>query len=378
MKENLQKTDFILLSVVAAIVVLGVLILSSASAFLAQAKFHDSYYLLKHQLLSGVLPGVLLGFMAYRVPVEWFRKFAPYLMVAVIIALAMVFIPFFRVQAGGAQRWIHIGFATIQPSEILKLIFVIYLASWLSTHSIRRPIKKKIERDYNGIGPLLPFLAVLSLVGVLVILQPDLSTFGIIAAIAVSMYFAAGTPLRHLVFIAVGGSLIFLALVYFEPYRLDRFSSWLLPQADPMGSGFQANQALIIASSGGIFGQGFGAIASKYALLPELIGDSVFAPFAAETGFVGCILLIVLYVVFVWRCLLIAVRSSTSFERLAAVGIAAWFSVQSVLNIGSTLHLVPLSGVPLPLISYGGTAMMIELIAVGFMLNLSRRLDSRF
>jgi cell division protein FtsW len=176
----------------------------------------------------------------------------------------------------------------------------------------------------------------------------------------------------------VAGSLILLALVYLEPYRWSRFASWMSPQADPMGSGFQANQALIIASSGGVLGQGFGSTASKYTMLPELIGDSVFAPYAAETGFVGCILLVSLYAVFVWRCLLIAGKSSVPFERLASVGVAVWFAVQSVLNIASTLRLVPLSGVPLPLISYGGTAMMVELTATGFMLNLSRHLGRRF
>jgi len=379
MPENSQKIDFILLSAVAAIVVLGILILSSASAFLSQAKYHDSYYLLKHQLLLGVFPGLLLGFVAFKIPVDWFRKFAPYLMVLMVLSLIAVFVPVLGKQAGGAQRWIQIGSQSVQPSEILKFIFVIYLASWLSTHSLKHPgMRKKNSGDEAPISPLAPFLVVLGLVGVLVIMQPDLSTFGIIASAAVCMYFAAGTPIKHLFFIAVAGSLILLALVYLEPYRWSRFASWMSPQADPMGSGFQANQALIIASSGGVLGQGFGSTASKYTMLPELIGDSVFAPYAAETGFVGCILLVSLYAVFVWRCLLIAGKSSGPFERLASVGVAVWFAVQSVLNIASTLRLVPLSGVPLPLISYGGTAMMVELTATGFMLNLSRHLGRRF
>ena len=379
MSENNQKIDFILLSAVVAIVVLGILILSSASAFLSQAKYHDSYFLLKHQLLLGVLPGLFLGLAAFKIPVDWYRKFAPYLMVVMILSLVAVFIPMVGKQAGGAQRWIQIGTVSLQPSEVLKFVFVIYLASWLSTHSANRPaLRKKNSGDDAAIGPLVPFLVVLGSVGALVIMQPDLSTFGIIAVTAVCMYFVAGTPLKHLLFIALAGSLILLALVYFEPYRMSRFASWMSPQADPMGSGFQANQALIIASSGGVFGQGFGSTASKYTMLPELIGDSVFAPYAAETGFVGCILLVALYAVFVWRCLRIAGKGLSPFERLAAVGIAVWFAAQSVLNIASTLRLVPLSGVPLPLISYGGTAMMVELTATGFMLNLSRHMGRRF
>jgi len=373
MRDNLYKTDFVLLGVALSILVLGILILSSASAFLSMSKYHDSYYLLKHQLLFGVLPGLMAGLIMFKIPVEWLRKASPYLMGLVVVFLSLVFVPILGMHAGGAQRWVRLGFASLQPSEILKFVFIIYLASWLSTHSTRRHSKTKMTKNAGASGPLLPFIILLGCIGLLVILQPDLSTFGIIAIVAVGMYFAAGTPIKHIFFIALAGAVILLLLVYFEPYRLSRFASWMTPQSDPMGTGFQANQALIIASSGGIFGQGFGSTSSKYALLPELIGDSIFAPFAAETGFIGCALLITLYGVFAWRSFKIASASYDSFDRLSAVGIAIWFSVQSVLNIASTVRLVPLSGVPLPLISYGGTAMVMELAAVGFLLNLSRR-----
>lgn len=377
MKENLTKPDFILLGAAASILILGILILSSTSAFLAQSRYHDSYYLLKHQILLGVIPGLMLGFIMFRLPTEFIRKASPYLMFLVIIALVIVFIPGLALQAGGAQRWIHFGSFTVQPSEILKLIFIIYLASWLAAHlhpnvlATKRKKTKKNNENENEF--LLPFLAVLGIVGLLIVSQPDLSTFVIIAAIAVTMYFAAGGPIKHLLFIFLVGGIVLLALIYTEPYRFTRFSSWLNPQQDPLGSGFQANQALIIIGSGGVYGQGFGSTSSKYALLPELIGDSVFAPFAAETGFIGGTALIILFCVLIWRLFLIASRIPTRFEKYSAIGIAAWFAVQSFLNIASTMRLLPLSGVPLPLVSYGGTALTIELAAIGFALNLSRR-----
>ena len=199
MNENNQKIDFILLSAVVAIVVLGILILSSASAFLSEAKYHDSYFLLKHQLLLGVLPGLLLGLAAFKIPVDWYRKFAPYLMVAMIISLVAVLSPCSGSRPEELKDRIQIGTESIQPSEVLKFVFVIYLASWLSTHSLKRSVMRKKNADNDTvIGPLVPFLVVLGSVGALVIMQPDLSTFGIIAVTAVCMYFAAGTPIKHL------------------------------------------------------------------------------------------------------------------------------------------------------------------------------------
>lgn len=371
-----KKPDYILLACAGAILSLGILILSSASAFLSELKYDDSYYLLKHQLLMGILPGIFFGFIACKFPIEWIRKISPYLMGLSILGLVMIFIPGIGVEAGGARRWIHVGFATLQPSEFLKLSFIFYLASWLASHS--RKFYKSFLKKRGGQQTeiLFPFVFVLAIVGSLVVFQPDLSTFGIIVAIAVGMYFVSGAPIKHMLFIIAAGILAVLILVYFEPYRMSRLVSWMSPEADPMGSGFQASQALIIASSGGTFGQGFGSVSSKFALLPELIGDSIFAPYAAETGFVGCIALLILYSLLAWRILLISRKSNDDFSRIAASGIAIWFVSQSALNIASTIRLFPISGVPLPFISYGGTAMLVELTAIGFLLNLSRWRES--
>ena len=371
-KDQLKNPDFVLLASVAAIMVLGVLILSSASALLSQSKYHDSYYLIRHQLMMGILPGLILALAAYKVPLNFLRKVAPYLLLASVVLLVLIFVPSLGFSAGGAQRWIHLGFVTLQPSEVLKPIFIIYLASWLATRvGDINAFKKTVQKDFSS--TLAAFLVVISLIGALLIKQPDLSTFGIVALVAIAMYFLAGTPLKHTVFIGIAGLSLLAALVAYEPYRFERFASWLSPESDPLGKSFQSSQALIIVGSGGALGQGLGSSSSKYTLLPELIGDSVFAPFAHEIGFAGCLLLMALFLVFAWRGLLIARQSRGKFEYLVACGIVIWICLQSIINISSTARLIPLSGVPLPFVSYGGTAIAMELAAVGLLLNISRQ-----
>jgi cell division protein FtsW len=274
------------------------------------------------------------------------------------------------VSLGGAQRWVYFGLTTVQPSEILKPIFIVYLASWLASRFSGGFGKRGARKEFGQ--NLAAFLGVVGIIGFLLVKQPDLSTFGIIALTAFAMYFLADTPLRHTFFMVAVGAAMLLALVYFEPYRLVRLSSWLAPESDPMGTSFQANQALVIAGSGGAFGQGYGSSSSKYNLLPELIGDSVFAPFAQEVGFVGCVLLVAIFAVFAWRGFRIARLSPGKFEYLTASGVTVWITLQALINIFSTLRLIPLSGVPLSFISYGGTAIAMELVAVGLLLNISR------
>jgi len=372
--ETAQKRpDFILLGAVAGMLILGLLILSSASALMSQSRFHDSYYLLRHQLLLGVLPGLFMGLVAYLVPPSFLRRWSMFFMAAVSVLLVLIFIPGIGFAAGGAQRWVHLGFTTVQPSEILKLVFIIYLASWLSSRVSSGRRKKNHDGEFSS--TLWPFLSVVGLIGGLLLAQPDMSTFGIVAIIALGMYFLSGTPVRHTFFVVFMGMALLALLVYFEPYRLERLASWMSPESDPMGDSFQSNQALIMVGSGGILGLGLGSSSDKYRLLPELIGDSVFAPYAQEVGFAGGALLLGLFTLFAWRSLMIARSSPDKFNYLTVCGIVIWVTLQSMINIASTTRLIPLSGVPLPFISYGGTAIAIELAAVGLLLNISRRTE---
>ncbi|HOX30473.1 MAG TPA: putative lipid II flippase FtsW [Candidatus Paceibacterota bacterium] len=370
MKVENKVPDYFLLIAVISLLVIGVLILSSASAILSQAKFHNSYYLLVHQITNGIIPGLILGTVAYFMSLEKIRKVAPVCLLGTIVLMALVFVPGIGFSAGGAQRWLNFGTFTVQPSEILKPVFILYLASWLASKT-EKSQKKIAKKGFSE--TLMGFMAVVGLVGVFLIFQPDISTFGIITLTALCMYFLSGTPLKHTALIVFLGAIGLLALVALEPYRFDRLMSWLSPEMDPMGNNFQPNQALITVGSGGIFGQGFGASSQKAAHIPELIGDSVFAPYALEMGFVGCAVLIFLFSFFIWRGFKIAKFTEDKFSRLVVSGITFWIALQSLINIASTSRLIPLSGVPLPFISYGGTALMAELVAVGIMLNISKR-----
>lgn len=370
-KERSEKPDFILLAAVTAAVILGVLILSSASALLSQSKYHDSYYLIRHQLIMGIFPGVAAGILAYKVPLRFMRKWAPFLLLMCVSLLILVFIPGIGFSAGGAQRWINLGVATLQPSELLKLAFIVYLASWLASRTRRAAVKKESRQTFAN--TLAAFAVVVGFIGFLLIKQPDLSTFGVIALTAFVMYFLSQTPLKHALLIGLAGALLLAILVFFEPYRLSRLLSWISPESDPLGKSFQSKQALMLSGSGGILGQGMGSSSQKYTLLPELIGDSIFAPYAHEFGLIGGLALIIIFMIFAWRGFLIAKKSRDKFEYLTAFGITFWIVLQAMINISATIGLLPLSGIPLPFISYGGTAIAVELTAVGVLLNISRR-----
>ena len=311
-----------------------------------------------------------LAVVGYKIGSETIRKMAPLLLLLTLILMALVFVPGLGFRAGGAQRWINIGSVTLQPSEFLKLTFILYLASWLTAKTESAGGKKNKKKEFGE--TLLPFFVVVGAVGVFLIAQPDISTFGIIGLTAFILYFFSDTPLRHSFLTVAIGAICLMALVWLEPYRVDRFMSWLFPEMDPMGSSFQPNQALITAGSGGAFGQGFGSSSLTAAHIPELIGDSIFAPYAMETGFAGCLILVLLFGFFFWRGFRIAKQTEDKFTRLTALGITFWIAVQTFINISSTIRLIPLSGVPLPFVSYGGSAILAELAAVGILLNASR------
>jgi len=213
----------------------------------------------------------------------------------------------------------------------------------------------------------------MSVVGLLIVLQPNVSTFGIIAIIATIVYFAADSSFWHTPFLGLIGGAAFLLLMKGANYRNNRLAVFLNPETDPMGIGYQLKQALITIGSGGLAGVGIGLSQQKFGYLPELISDSIFAIFAEETGFIGSFVLISLFVLFAWRGFRIAYRSQDTFNRLTAVGISSWIILQAFINISTMIGLMPLTGVPLPFMSYGGSALISELIGVGLLLNISRQ-----
>ncbi|MFC1663774.1 putative lipid II flippase FtsW [Patescibacteria group bacterium] len=370
MAKARKHPDYILIGATALLIVLGILVLGSASSLISQEKFGESYHFLNHQILFGLIPGLILAFLAFHIKLDFLKKWAPFLLLANLILLAMVFLPVIGFGTGGATRWISLGQFSFQPSEFLKLTFIFYLAAWLSgrTEKITSPKSKK-----HFSKTLIAFLAIIALISLFLILQPDISTLGIIVFTGTLMYFSAQTPLWHTVLIILMGMGGLISLIKIAPYRANRLLIFLNPETDPMGLGYQIKQSLITIGSGGLFGLGLGLSGQKLGFLPHSVSDSVFAIFAEETGFVGSLILISLFLIFLWQGFKISKSTNDKFSQLLALGITSWIVIQGFVNIGSMIGVLPLTGIPLPFISYGGSALIAELVGVGILLNISKK-----
>ena len=352
-----RKPDSLLLGISAALLFVGILILASVSSSFSLNKFGTTFYFLNHQILYGLIPGLVFGTAAFFTPLKFFRKFSLLLLLANMVLLVMVFFPVIGSAGQSAYRWIYLPFS-FQPSELLKLTLILYIAAWLAS-------KKK--------RTLLPFVTIMGIIGLFLYLQPDISTLGVIGVTTIIMYFMAGTPIWHTFLMIGGGFVALLALIQLAPYRVNRLAVFLDSSLDPLGKGYQIKQALIGIGSGGLTGVGLGLSFQKFGILPEPVSDSIFAVFAEEVGFIGAFLLVALFLAFAWRALLIARKTEDMFARLVAVGITAWITTQAFVNIGSMIGILPLTGIPLPFISYGGSALAVELLALGILLNISKK-----
>ena len=364
-KKN-KEPDYFLAGTTVALVVLGLLILASVSATLSFERSGDTYYFLTHQIIFGLLPGLILGFLAYKINLAILKKWAPALLLITFVLMIMVFLPVVGSTTASAARWVGFGPISFQPSELLKLTFILYLAVWLSGLEERK-------KENNPGKTLVAFAVILFFIISFLIMQSDLSTLGVILAVAVIMYFVINTPLRHILLIFAAGAATIFALIKIAPYRIDRFMVFLNSDFDPMGVGYQINQSLIAIGSGGIWGTGLGLGTQKLGFLPQTISDSIFAVFSEETGFIGGLFLIALFLVFLWRGFKIAKESQDNFLKLTALGITSWIIIQTFVNIGAMIGVLPLTGIPLPFVSYGGSALIVELIGVGLLLNISSR-----
>jgi len=364
-----QKFDYILAIVVAVLVILGILVLASVSATFSQEKFGRTTYYLFHQMICGLVLGIILGFVAFKIKLSTLKKWAWLFILINLIFMALVFIPRLGIVAGGAPRWMNLGFVSFQPSEFLKLTFIFYLSAWLTSRTIKKSFKKtKKELKFT----LIPFLVIIGIIAILLTKQSDVSTLGMIILIAALMYFSANTPLWHSVLIILISSAGFLVLVKIAPYRIMRLRVLLGSIKDPMGTGYQIEQSLIAIGSGGILGLGLGTSIQRLGFIPQTMSDSIFAVFAEETGFVGSLVLIFLFLVLLWRGFRISKRSPDKFSQLFAIGISSWICIQAFINIGAMIGILPLTGIPLPFISYGGSHMVAELIGIGILLNISK------
>jgi cell division protein FtsW len=332
----------------------------SASPTMA-LKLGDSYYYIKRHILY-----LLLGFSALyfglRLDLKLLKKWAGPTLIFSILLLFLVYIPGVGKKLSGAARWIDFGIFSFQPSELIKFTMVLFLASILSKAG------EKIKDFFQGL--LLP-LILLGLVVALIITQPDLGTAVSIAGTAFIMLIAAGAKFPHLAVLGGAGIAAVIALSVSSPYRLRRMIAFINPWKDPQGVGFHIVQSLLAVGSGGLFGLGLGASRQKFFYLPQQFTDFIFAILCEELGFVGGLGVIILYIVFAARGFRIAFMTSDNFNFLLATGLVSWLTVQALMNLMVVVGLLPTTGIPLPFISYGGTATIVSLFSVGILLNIS-------
>lgn len=360
-KKETNTPDMVLLIVALILVTVGTAMIYSSSSILAMEKFKDAQYFLKKHLFF-VFAGLVLMVVMTRIPYEYLRKAAYPGVVLSVVLLLMLFVPQLGIKRGGATRWLNAGVFTFQVAELVKVAVVIFLA-----HLLTRKVHhlKKFSR-----GVLVPLLVAAVLMG-LILLQPDFGTVVIIASILLLMLSLAGSRLTHL--LAVGAAFIPLGiwLVMRTGYRMARLTAFLDPWKDPDKSGFQLIQSMISFGSGGVFGQGIGDGMQKLFYLPEPHTDFILAVIAEESGFIGVSIIVCLFMVFLLRGFMIAFRAPDLFGTLLAAGLTMLVGMQAFINIAGVMGLIPLKGLTLPFLSYGGTAFMMSMMVVGILLNIS-------
>ncbi len=344
---------------------IGLLMIASAGVAYGKVRFGDEYFFFKQQCF-GLVVGMISLFVVSRIDYHFFRKFVVPIFFLAVALLVMVFIPGVGTTVHGAARWIELGPLSFQPSEVMKLAIILYLAAWLSG-------KQQEKNNADFFEGYVPFIAILSLVGFLIIKQPDTGTLGLIFCIALAIFFVSGARLSHIFITIIGGIGMLALLIRLAPYRMERFLVFLNPGHDPLGSGYQLRQALMALSSGGWFGVGLGQGRQKFNYLPEPVTDSIFAVLGEEVGFMGAVVVVALFLFVAWRGFRIAQRAPDMFGRLVVVGIVSWIFIQAMINIMAISGIIPLTGIPLPFISYGGTSLAVLLTAIGILLNISKQ-----
>lgn len=359
-----RRADYVFLTYIVVLSVFGLIALTSASAAIGIERFGDNYFFIKRQLLYGIFPGTVAFLFFSKVHYQTLKKHASFIYVFCLALLILVLIPGVGSSFDtGARSWLVLGGVSFQPAEFAKLGLIIFLAAYLAKKG------KAIQEFQSG------FLVALALGAIpiaLVIFQPDIGTVAILFVILFGLLFVGEVRLGYLGILAVAGGLLFVAMIVVAPYRTARLTTFLHPELDPQGIGYQINQSLIAIGSGGVFGLGLGHSRQKFQYLPEVHADSIFAVIAEELGFVMTLGFLVLLALIAKRGFLIAKYAPDMFGRILVSGIMIWFLAQSFLNIGAMVGILPLTGVPLPFVSHGGTALAIALAAAGIVVNVSK------
>lgn len=333
-------------------VCLGVLIVYDVSIAESLSLFGDKFFVARQQLLRAFF-GLLGLVVAWKIPSKVWLKSGLLVFSVALLCMVGVLIPGIGSVISGARRWIVIGPFPFQPSELMKIGLIFYLSTWL-----QKP------RRFQS------FLTLVGIIFGLVMLQPDLGSGIVLLLIALSMYYISGKPLKHFLWLFACGFLSILGLIIFSPYRMQRLTTYLNPDADPQGTSYHIHQITIALGNGGMFGQGLGRSRQKYQYIPEAMTDSIFSIVAEEVGFFGCGIIIFGYIVLFSKMMERLKTIQKPAERLIGVGVISWLVSQTIVNIGSVIALIPLTGVPLPFISYGGSSLIIMLVGMGIFLSL--------
>lgn len=367
-----KPPNYTLVGLMLLLLVFGLVMLSSASLVQSLENKSTPYYYFWHQLLYGVGIGLPLCWIMSVIDYHIWKRYALPIMVVSVISVLLVLEPHIGAEFLGARRWLNIGGIIVQPAEFVKLAFLIYLAAWLDT-------RQKHLTDMST--SLFPFLMMLGfLVIVIAGAQSDLGTTVVVSVIAIVAYFVAGAPWKHLAVIAGLSVVMFGFMVGILPllsdkfkYRVDRITIFLNPEADKQDSGFHINQSLLAVGSGGLLGVGLGQSRQKWNYLPEAAADSIFAVIAEEMGFIISAGLVLLFGLLMVHGFAVARDAPDMFGKILASGITTWIVFQAVVNIMAMLSLVPLTGIPLPFISYGSTSLITLLASMGILINISRK-----
>ncbi len=364
LRERLLALDPAILGLGLALLVLGLAVLMSATGPVAFQRTGDSLYFVKHQLVQGIVPGLAAFLFFAIIDYRILKKFAFPILAGCIGLLLLVYVPGIGLRVGGSLSWLHVGPLRFQPSEIVKLGIIIYLAAWFS--------ERRSDQIRDLQQGLIPFIGVMAVIFLLLIMQPDTGSMVVIVGTAGLIYLAAGAPVNWFLLLGAAGVALIALIIKLSPYRAARFMTFLHPELDPQGIGYHINQAILAVGSGGVMGMGYGLSRQKYLYLPEVEADSIFAIMSEEFGFILMLAVLALYGAFIWRCFTIARNSRDRFGSLIAAGVGSWIAIQTLMNIASMIGLMPITGVTLPFVSHGGTAMVVLLGGVGLVAGIPR------
>ncbi|MBU5454313.1 stage V sporulation protein E [Caproiciproducens sp. MSJ-32] len=360
-KNNMKSIDYGLLCVIFLLLFVGIIMVYSSSSYYALYEKNSPEYFFIKEIIWTIV-GVCAMLFTMAIDYHNYKKITGQMFIITLIFLVLVL--FIGAEVNGARRWIRLGPLSFQPSELAKYVLVIYLAKQLDRKN------SNINKFFKGV---VFYLGISAIFAGLVLLEKNLSITAIIMIVAVIMLFVGGAKIIHLLPIIPAGLSAGIALIFVAPYRLKRLTAFMNPWADPSGDSYQLIQSIYALGSGGFFGVGLGNSRQKALFMPEPHNDFIFAILGEEFGFIGCIFVILLFMYLIYKGVYIAIKAKDNYGFLLATGIVSIISIQAVINIAVVSGSMPVTGVPLPLISYGGTSLVINLIALGVLLNISRQ-----